>query len=278
MPDTKKAFAAGAVSESKVRLLAEAQALAPEQFAEDEPRLVAEVTAASSQQVAGVLADWKRHTDPEAAEAAAERLQHRRALHLSKNWSGMVHLSGDLDPESGLMVLNAIQALADPANLDPQDTRTPAQARADALVEVCRRHLDGGNGSRRPNRVLVTIPWNTLAEGKGIVDTAAGPISGATARRLTCDATISRVLLNPESVPIDLGRATRVIPDRLRRLLELRDQHCTHPGCDRPATWCDAHHIQHWADGGLTDLANLQLLCSWHHTLAHQNNQRPKRE
>ncbi len=68
--------------------------------------------------------------------------------------------------------------------------------------------------------MLVTIPWDTLQTGHGVVDTEAGPISAETARRLTCDATISRVLLDPESVPIEMGRATRVVPDRLRRLLE----------------------------------------------------------
>jgi hypothetical protein len=190
----------------------------------------------------------------------------------------MLRLSGLLDPESGLVVRHALQALADPANLDPADSRTPAQARADALVEISRRFLQGGNGSRRPAQVLVTIPWSTLSSGTGILDTDAGPISAQTARRLACDATVSRVLLDPDSVPIEMGRATRVIPDRLRRLLELRDPHCTHPGCQIPARWCDAHHITHWAEGGSTDPSNLQLLCSRHHTLTHQANGYPRRE
>ena len=278
MPETKVAFAAGALSESKVKVLAQAQALAPEQFGLDEASLVAQVASASSQEVPKVLAQWKRDTDPVSAEAAVERLHQMRALHLSKNWMDMVHLSGDLDPAGGLLVLEALSHLSDPAHLDPGNTRTPAQARADALVEVCRQHLQGSNGKRRPPQVLVTIPWNTLQEGRGIVDTDGGPIGANTARRLTCDATISRVLLDPESVPIDLGRATRVIPDRLRRLLELRDQGCTWPGCGRPASWCDAHHLQHWADGGKTDLSNLRLLCSRHHTLAHEGEWHPRRE
>ena len=74
-----------------------------------------------------------------------------------------------------------------------------------------------------------------------------------------------------------MGRATRVIPDRLRRLLELRDRGCTHPGCQIPARWCDAHHITHWADGGTTDSANLRLLCRRHHTDAHNHQPYPLR-
>jgi hypothetical protein len=279
MPATREAFAAGEVSESRVKMLAQAQALAPEEFAQDEARLVAQATEASSAQLPKVLAAWKRTTDPGGAEAEVERLHLLRRLHLSKRWSDMVHLDADLDPEGGLLVLEAIRSLSDPANLDPSDTRTPHQCRADALVEICRRHLQGdGRGRRRPAGVLVTIPWLVLQQGKGIVDTEAGPISARTARRLCCDATISRVLLDPESVPIELGRATRVVTTPLRRLLELRDQGCTHPGCGRPAAWCDAHHLQHWAEGGTTDLSNLQLLCARHHTLTHQDEWHPRRE
>jgi HNH endonuclease len=41
----------------------------------------------------------------------------------------------------------------------------------------------------------------------------------------------------------------------------VRDGGGVFPGCDRPLAWCEAHHIQHWLDGGPTDLANLALLC-----------------
>jgi hypothetical protein len=278
MPATRQAFAAGELSESRVRALAQAHALTPQAFAQQEQTLVAKVTAAPSTAVPGVLDTWKRSVDADAAEAEAERLYQMRALHLSKAWTGMVHLSGDLDPAGGLVVSKALASLSDPANLDPNDPRTPAQARADALVEVFQQHLGGGTGKRRPVGLHVTIPWNTLQEGKGIVDTEAGTIGGKTLRRLACDATISRVLLDPQSVPIDLGKATRVVPDALRRLLESRDKGCTHPGCHRPPQWCDAHHITHWADGGQTDLPNLQLLCQYHHNLTHHDNSHPKRE
>ncbi|MBN2114118.1 MAG: HNH endonuclease, partial [Acidimicrobiia bacterium] len=73
-------------------------------------------------------------------------------------------------------------------------------------------------------------------------------------------------------------RATRIIPPALRKALELRDQHCTHPGCQVPARWCDAHHIQHWADGGKTDLSNLRLLCRKHHHDTHHHQPYPRRE
>ncbi len=279
MPETREAFAVGEVSEPRVRLLAQAQALAPEQFARDESVLVAEAAAVSSKRLPQVLAVWRRTTDPQGAEADADRLHTLRALHLSPAWSGMVHVSGDLDPEGGGVVLAALRSLSESAALDPTDTRTPAQCRADALVEVCRRHLDGGPGatSRRP-QVTVTVPWDSLRRGSGVVDTEAGPITVEAVRRLACDAALSRVITSRDGSPTEAGEARRVIPPALRRALEARDQGCTHPGCDVPARWCDAHHIVHWADGGKTQLANLRLYCRAHHRQAHNHQPHPRRQ
>ena len=53
-----------------------------------------------------------------------------------------------------------------------------------------------------------------------------------------------------------------------------RDLHCVFPGCDRPATWCDVHHLIPWSQGGATDLGNLVLLCRHHHTLVHEGGWR----
>ena len=278
MPETKKAFAAGELSESRVRLLAQAQALAPTQFAQDEGKLVAQAASASSRQLPQVMAVWGRNADLPAAQAQAEQLHALRALHISPDWSGMTRLSGLLDPESGGVVLAAIRSLAEPAALDPQDTRTPAQRQADALVEISRRYLNGqpATGSSR-TQVQITIPWNTLQTGIGLVDTETGPISAQTIRRLACDATVSPIIVDQDGMPLAAGEARRSIPNALRRALDLRDQHCTHPECDAPPRWCDAHHIVHWADGGKTELANLRLLCRTHHGWQHDHHH-PRRQ
>jgi Domain of unknown function (DUF222) len=97
----------------------------------------------------------------------------------------------------------------------------------------------------------------------------AGPISGELARRLCCDAMITRVVTDGASQPLDIGRQTRVVPTGMRRALLVRDRHCQYPGCDIPGQWCDAHHLDHWALGGATKLANLVLLCPYHHTRLH---------
>ena len=91
----------------------------------------------------------------------------------------------------------------------------------------------------------------------------------ATAERLLCDAALHRVLSHGRSAILDYGTATRTIPAPLYNALVLRDHHCRFPGCDRPTTWCEAHHIRPWQAGGPTQLANLVLLCSRHHHLLH---------
>ncbi len=89
---------------------------------------------------------------------------------------------------------------------------------------------------------------------------------------------MSRIIVDNDGVPVSAGQARRTIPPPLRRALDLRDRHCTHPGCDIPARWCDAHHIVHWAQGGRTELANLRLLCRLHHRTAHNHQPYPRRE
>ncbi|HKG49216.1 MAG TPA: DUF222 domain-containing protein, partial [Actinomycetales bacterium] len=95
------------------------------------------------------------------------------------------------------------------------------------------------------------------------------PLSAGLARRLACDATVIPMVLGSASEPLDVGRATRLIPPAIRRALIARDRGCAFPGCRRPPRWCDAHHIQHWSEGGPTSLVNLVLLCDFHHDVIH---------
>jgi hypothetical protein len=97
-----------------------------------------------------------------------------------------------------------------------------------------------------------------------------GPVAPDVARRLACDASVRRVVMTPGSEPLDVGRRTSVVPAAMRRAVIVRDRDCRFPGCERPHSWCDAHHVVHWADGGPTSLANLLLLCRRHHGMVHR--------
>ena len=96
-----------------------------------------------------------------------------------------------------------------------------------------------------------------------------GHLAPCQLRWATCDGEITRLILDPDSRPLDIGRATRTIPVHLRHALNVRDRGCVIPGCDRPTGWCHAHHVKHWADGGSTSVDNLVLLCARHHTELH---------
>ncbi|HEY6708915.1 MAG TPA: DUF222 domain-containing protein [Actinomycetota bacterium] len=74
--------------------------------------------------------------------------------------------------------------------------------------------------------------------------------------------------------PLEVGRATRVVQPAQRMALAVRDRGCVFPGCDRPLSWCDAHHLWHWVHGGPTDLDNLALLCRAHHRAVHDGGWR----
>ena len=87
-----------------------------------------------------------------------------------------------------------------------------------------------------------------------------------------CDARILPIVLDGAGQVLDAGRTRRTATGPLRRALTVRDAGCVFPGCDRPARWCDAHHIVSWADDGPTDLANLALLCGHHHRVIHTDH------
>ncbi|MDO9318434.1 MAG: HNH endonuclease signature motif containing protein, partial [Gammaproteobacteria bacterium] len=95
------------------------------------------------------------------------------------------------------------------------------------------------------------------------------PLSPATARRLCCDASLVPVLEDASGNVLNVGRKTRAIPPSIRRALQIRDHGCRFPGCCE-SRYVDAHHVQHWCDGGETRLDNLVLLCRHHHRLLHQ--------
>ena len=98
------------------------------------------------------------------------------------------------------------------------------------------------------------------AGGQSALDEAGGiHVSAETARRVACDAATVTMRHGPAGEVLDVGRRTRTISPALRRALAARDQHCRFPGC--AATRCDAHHVEHWAQGGATALDNLVLLC-----------------
>lgn len=168
-----------------------------------------------------------------------------------------------IDPVGGAAVRTALEPLARKSG--EHDDRKLPQRYADALVEMA----IGG----KPANLQVTATIETL---KGLAGAPAGdmefslPISATAVQRMACDCSVTRVLLSQESLVMDVGRSKRIASTPLMRALRFRDGHCRWPGCERPASWCDGHHLVHWIHGGPTDLDNLVLLCHRHHRMVHE--------
>jgi hypothetical protein len=280
MPLTMRAFSAGELSLRRVRELVRGRDTNPDLFARDEAVLVDAALHLPVRHLRRAVDYWRQAADAAAALADAERQHRRRALHLSETFEGMVRIDGDLDPEAGRVVMTAVAALAEPAGRDDADDRTPAQRRADALVDICRDFLDHGDtpvhGGEKPHVSVVVDLAILRYEIEGRSEYGDGTVVDAeTVRRIACDAAVSGMLVSGEGELLDVGRRTRTVPAALRRALVLRDGGCTWEGCDRPARWCDAHHVVHWSRGGATSLDNLRLLCRRHHRLVHRRDRDP---
>jgi hypothetical protein len=182
----------------------------------------------------------------------------------------------DIDAVGFEKVAAAIESIVQ-ASRPKGDARTRAQQNADALVQLCDNQLASGDlptlRTVKPH-VIVTIDAEDLGDtdstSAGAAQTGFGArISAARARWLACDGVISRMVMGPDGLPLDVGRTRRVVPAHIRRAVEQRDGHCVFAGCDAPTHWCDVHHRLEWINGGATSLDNSALLCERHHTKVH---------
>jgi hypothetical protein len=207
-----------------------------------------------------------------------------RSLEIRAQEEGdLFFIKGWLDAEGGATLRAALEPMARPCGA--KDQRNRDRRLADALIELCSHSLDHGlvpqRAGQRPHLQVTTTLETLLAlPGAPAGELEFGPpIAAATVRRLACDSSVVRILLGADSAIVDVGRLTRVVPASTRRALNVRDRGCVWPGCDRPASWTQAHHMLHWtAHLGPTDLSNLVLLCHRHHWMAHEGGWQLVRE
>ena len=157
--------------------------------------------------------------------------------------------------------------------------------RADAFAAMAEHFLatsgdypqfQGLKGAERC-QVVLHVDVNTLREQRTGVCCTHGKahfeekpwLSPRTARRLSCDASLVTVLEDDAGKVLNVGRRSRIVPANIRRALAERDGVCRYPGCHE-SRYVDAHHVQHWAEGGETSLENLVTLCRFHHRQLHR--------
>jgi len=262
MPESMEAMAAGEIGYAHLTVMARTAEDLGERF--DESVLINKARENSPGKFHYICTHYRHAADPQRyAEEQAEQVQQRR-LKLSKWMDGTVLLSGQFDPEGGAVLLTRLEPMA--RKTGAHDDRDLEQRNADALVEMA-----AGGGSQAQIQVTSSIETLLGLAGAPAADMELSlPISSKAVERLACDSSIARVLLDSDSMVIDVGRSKRVVSEPTRRALWARDGSCRWPACDRPASWSAAHHVVHWIHGGATDLDNLVLLCHRHHWMVHE--------
>jgi hypothetical protein len=221
-----------------------------------------------------------------------EERRQQRSLRLSVLPSGMGRLVWTMDPETLTTVkdlydrmtspkLGGVRFVAADAKAKAEeilaDARTPEQLASDGFTGLLRLGSDTDPrfllGSGAP--VVTIITTKTAIDtrtGHGRIEGHPDPIGIASIERAACDGGTIEVVFDQHGQPLDYGREHRLFTKRQKRALALRDGGCMAPGCDRPPSWTEAHHIRHWArDQGRTDIADGILLCRHHHLLFHNN-------
>jgi hypothetical protein len=280
LPAVAAAFTDGQVSAAQVGVIA--QVTQPERLAEAaaqeidlaavDEALAAVATAQPYDRLVAVVRHYREALHPDGAEPDPTE---GRRFSVARDLDGTLSFSGQLDAVGGEKLLTALEANVQ-AGRTKGDRRTRAQMLADALVQLSDNALASGDlpicRTVKPH-VVLTIGLADLADpavNPGAATTGFGEtLSAARARWAACDAGITRIVLDPDGLPLDVGREKRLVPAHIRRAVEHRDRHCVFAGCGAPTHWCDVHHLLEWINGGETSLANSALLCERHHTKVH---------
>ncbi len=279
LPLIREAFARGEVSYSKVRAMTRIA------DSDNEDYLLMIARHGTASHVEDLVRSFRRVRHNESAKVANEAHTMREL-----NWywddDGSLVIKARLPAECGALVLKALECAVD--EIDDQqfndnvsaETSLPekpyAARRADALGNIAGDYLTSNTKpSRQAERyqVLVHVNREALKKMSGVdgAELQHGPgLCRDTARRIACDATIIELETDAQDNPLNIGRKSRTVPPSIRRALEHRDKGCRFPGCTN-VRHLDAHHLQHWADGGETCVRNLVLLCRHHHRLIHED-------
>ncbi|MGH3369021.1 MAG: DUF222 domain-containing protein [Nocardioidaceae bacterium] len=302
---TRDAFAAGALTEDQTWVILRTVTDLPAEEVSEEQRVRAQehlvaLAAVHDAKTLRILAkrifevlapDQADQREGQALQAEEHRARQQCRFALRDNGDGTHTGWFKLPTLHAEILTKAVQAFAAPRRTNPTtspprptDTDTDADAETDGrrvpypvrlghafadLIEhlpVDRLPQAGGTAAT----LVITLDLATLLSGLGAASLDTGTrISATQARRLACNAGLVPAVLGTDSVPLDLGRKTRLHTPHQRTAMALRDQGCTTHGCDRPPAWCEAHHELPWSHGGHTTLDNGRLLCPHHHRLAH---------
>ncbi len=269
----------------------------PENLDAAEQDLVAASAHEPADSIAIMARAWREALDPDGAAPREGELHERRGFSLGRERNGMTPFWGACDPVSAAQLKAAFAQStapdAKPRFLSQEDaaqcTETLPSPHGDILLRVGdprsreQRQLDvllglvtagvRSFGQRSTATVMAVISLADLETGHGVgwLDDVAEPITAETIRELACDAGFQRILLGNSGEVLAEGRRERCFTPAQRKALAVRDGGCVWPQCTAPPSWCHAHHVQEWSQGGPTDVANGALLCTAHHHMLHNS-------
>lgn len=269
-PRTGASFADGDLSAEHVRLIGETlSAVEPDRRDEIEARLLALAQRTNPTQFGTHARDLLAREAPSASDRAALHQHRRRRVRTYDTPDGGFAFSGLLYGDMAETARVALDAFRRPDT--PDEHRSPEQRSADAFEQLCAASLRVGEAPTRHGvrpHVIISMTVDELTLGdRGVARFGSGqPATLRQLRTLLADCTWSRVVLGPDSTPIEASTTVRTVPAGLWRALVTRDGGCTWPGCDAPPNWCDvAHGAVAFSDDGQLSPGNAALLCRRHH-------------
>jgi len=153
-----------------------------------------------------------------------------------------------------------------------RDTRSHHQRQHDALSALVRGQLGDPNLGKHnglPVTIIATATLEQLQSRAGHAVTASGtllPISDLI-RMASHAYHYLAIFRDADGRPLYLGRSKRIASADQRIVLHAKERGCSAPGCDVPGYLCEVHHVDEWADGGLTNIDSLTFACGAHHRL-----------
>ncbi len=253
-------------------------------------QLIERIAGLDADRVAREARAVRDELDVEGIHHREELQRDRRSLRIGRRADGMGYAQWVLDPETFAAVSEVYDRITSPRRGGPSfvsdgervdrlldDPRTTEQLASDAFAELLRQGAAADSSQllgEGPVGVRMLVAARTLTERRGAAWFEGHPdaVSVATAERLACAAGTVTITVDDNGQPLNLGRERRLFSRAQRVALAARDGRCRWPGCERPPSWCEAHHIKHWQrDGGRTDVADGILLCRHHHLLVHNN-------
>jgi len=263
LPAISESFSSGELSYSKVRALTRVA------DRDNEQELIVFALAHTASQVEARCRELRCGTAASVDDAS--RSYARRSLRIHRDpVRDTMTITVDIPIEQGALIDKALDRARETSvsNRPEFAEESWSALQADAFVEIANAYLTGNDGSSSASsdnyQVTVHVDRDALVDGNG---RSGLPIESV--KRLCCDGDTILLVEDENGEPLNIGRKTRTVPTAIKRALWARDKHCRFPGCCNKR-FVDAHHIEHWSNGGETSLDNLMLLCPKHHRLVHE--------